>query len=115
MESFETVANLNLLIFAISETKTLAQAPFHRGINLSGWFQAENAHKIQFCKFTRKDFTEIKSLGYDVIRLPVNLHAMTSGLPDYMIDPPEREALNHLAWLYAQENLQQNYTCMGLG
>jgi len=64
-----------------------SQASFHRGINLTGWFQADNARKIQFRKFREKDFADIKSLGCDVIRLPINLHAMTSGAPDYTIDP----------------------------
>jgi endoglucanase len=64
-----------------------AQVPFHRGVNLTGWFQADNARKIQFRKFTKKDFVQIKSLGCDVIRLPINLHGMTSGSPDYTIDP----------------------------
>ncbi|MBK6963007.1 MAG: cellulase family glycosylhydrolase [Bacteroidales bacterium] len=72
-----------LLIMQVST----AQLPFHRGINLTGWFQASDAGYIQFRKFTFKDFTEIKSLGCDVIRLPVNLHDMTSGAPDYIIDP----------------------------
>jgi len=66
---------------------TWAQIPFHRGVNLTGWFQADNTRRIQFMKFCRKDFADIKSLGCDVIRLPVNLHAMTSGAPDYTIDP----------------------------
>ncbi|HEX7410517.1 MAG TPA: cellulase family glycosylhydrolase, partial [Bacteroidales bacterium] len=64
-----------------------AQVPFHSGVNLTGWFQADNARKIQFRRFTKKDFYDIKSLGCDVIRLPINLHGMTSGAPDYTIDP----------------------------
>ena len=64
-----------------------AQVPFHRGVNLTGWFQASAAQKIQFRKFTRKDFQDIKSLGSDAIRLPINLHDMTSGAPSYTIDP----------------------------
>lgn len=66
---------------------TPAQVPFHRGVNLTGWFQASDARKIQFRKFTKKDFVDIKSLGCDVIRLPINLHGMTAGAPDYTIDP----------------------------
>jgi endoglucanase len=60
-----------------------SQVPFHRGVNLTGWFQASTAQKIQFRKFTKKDFIEIKSLGCDVIRLPINLHGMTAGAPHY--------------------------------
>jgi endoglucanase len=72
-----------LMMFLVNH----AQVPFHHGVNLTGWFQADNARKIQFRKFTRKDFADIKSLGCDVIRLPINLHGMTAGVPDYKIDP----------------------------
>jgi endoglucanase len=77
---------LILFCFMISQ-ENLAQAPFQRGVNLTGWFQAENARKIQFRKFRKKDFIDIKGLGCDAIRLPVNLHGMTSGEPDFTIDP----------------------------
>ena len=61
--------------------------PFHRGVNLTNWFQANGAQQIPFTKFTKQDFINIKSLGSDVIRLPINLQAMTSGAPDYTFDP----------------------------
>lgn len=61
--------------------------PFKRGVNLTGWLQTSGARQIQFTKFTRQDFINIKSLGCDVIRLPINLHFMTGGAPAYTIDP----------------------------
>ncbi len=64
----------------------VAQIPFSRGVNLTNWFQSASAQEIQFTKFTKQDFINIKSLGFDVIRLPINLHAMTSGSPDYIIE-----------------------------
>jgi endoglucanase len=63
------------------------QAPFSRGVNLTGWFQANSVRQIQFNRYSRKDFENIKSLGCDVIRLPINLHFMTAGAPSYTIDP----------------------------
>ncbi|MBL0741978.1 hypothetical protein [Chryseolinea lacunae] len=60
----------------------LAQVPFSKGVNLTSWFQALGPRQIQFTRFTRKDFERIKSLGCDAIRLPINLHTMTSGAPD---------------------------------
>ncbi|MCX6224740.1 MAG: cellulase family glycosylhydrolase [Bacteroidia bacterium] len=63
------------------------QAPFSRGVNLTGWFQANSVRQIQFNRYTKKDFGNIKSLGCDVIRLPINLHFMTNGQPEYRIDP----------------------------
>lgn len=78
---------LIVLIFAFAFQMLYAQAPFSRGVNLTGWFQASGPRKIQFRKFTKKDFSDLKSLGCDVIRLPINLHAMTNGAPNYTIDP----------------------------
>lgn len=61
--------------------------PFHKGVNLNVWFEVPSAHQIQFTRYTKKDFENIKSLGADVIRLPINLHFMTSGAPSYILDP----------------------------
>ncbi|MBK9392068.1 MAG: cellulase family glycosylhydrolase [Bacteroidetes bacterium] len=69
------------IVFSVS-----GQAPFSRGVNLTSWFQTGNPRQIQFTKYTFKDFENIKSLGCDVIRLPVNMHSMTSGEPYYVID-----------------------------
>jgi endoglucanase len=64
-----------------------SQAPFSRGVNITNWFQTSNSHQIQLSKYSKKDFENIKSLGCDVIRLPINLFYMTNGKPDYTIDP----------------------------
>jgi endoglucanase len=77
----------NIILLSICIQFAVSQTPFKRGVNLTGWFQAGNARQIQFTKFTRKDFTNIKSLGCDVIRLPINLHNMTDGEPDYILEP----------------------------
>jgi endoglucanase len=64
-----------------------AEVPFSRGVNLTEWFQVSGLRAIQFTKFTKQDLINIQSLGCDVIRLPINLHAMTNGAPDYTPDP----------------------------
>jgi endoglucanase len=61
--------------------------PFNRGVNLTEWFQVNSAQQIQFSKYTKQDFENIQSLGCDVVRLPINLHYMTNGAPDYTLDP----------------------------
>ncbi|MEM9834104.1 MAG: cellulase family glycosylhydrolase [Bacteroidota bacterium] len=63
------------------------EVPFSRGVNLTNWFQVGSAQQIQFTRYTRQDFEQIKSLGCDVVRLPINLHFMTKGTPDYTVDP----------------------------
>ena len=84
-----TRSTLFLLIWMVSCVDSIvAQTPpFTQGVNLSTWFQAESAQAIPFTKFTKKDFENIQSLGCDVIRIPINLHAMTNGAPDYVPDP----------------------------
>ncbi len=79
---------LSLLLVSITVTSLSAQeVPFSRGINLTGWFQTGSAQQVQFTRYTKKDFEQIKSLGCDVIRLPINLHYMTNGAPNYVVDP----------------------------
>ena len=74
-----------------------AEAPFSRGVNLTNWLQAPNAQNVHFAKFGRADFAQIQQLGCDVVRLPINLHAMTSGPPDYRIDPLLYDFLDQIA------------------
>ena len=63
-----------------------SEIPFSKGVNLTGWLQTSAVTQIQFAKYSKQDFINIKNLGCDVIRLPVNLHAMTNGAPDYTVD-----------------------------
>lgn len=77
-----------IVIFLIMASAVWStEISFKRGVNFTNWLQASNARKIQFTKFTKQDLINIKSLGCDVIRLPINLHFMTDGEPNYTIDP----------------------------
>jgi len=60
---------------------------FSRGVNFSGWFEADSAQGIYFTKYIEQDFADVKKMGADVIRLPVKMHSMTNGAPDYKFDP----------------------------
>jgi len=62
-------------------------APFSKGVNFSAWFESNSAQSIPFTKYNKQDFADVKSLGVDVIRLPVKMHNMTGGAPDYKLDP----------------------------
>lgn len=77
---------ITALILSISG-HLYAQTSFNKGVNLTNWFQASSAKQIQFTKYTKQDLKNIKSLGADVIRLPLNLHFMTDGAPNYTISP----------------------------
>ncbi|MDR0301781.1 MAG: glycoside hydrolase family 5 protein [Treponema sp.] len=65
----------------------LASSPFEKGVNFSGWFESFSASSIPFTKYVEQDFVNVKSLGADVIRLPIRMHSMTGGQPDYTLDP----------------------------
>lgn len=79
--------------------------PFSRGVNLTEWFQTRSPRSIQLTRYTIEDFRDIKSLGADVIRLPINLHAMTSGEPDYTLDPLFLEFLDRAVDLAEETGL----------
>lgn len=81
---------LTLLLLMLMVTHSVAQTaqvPFSKGVNLTEWFQAGSPGQIDFSKYTYEDLVDVKSLGVDVIRLPINLHSMTLGAPDYELDP----------------------------
>lgn len=78
-------------IFILISNLALAQvhqAPFQRGMNLANWFENfSSISQIHFKLYTKKDFENIKSLGCDHIRLPLELFDMTGPAPDYALDP----------------------------
>ena len=78
---------LAVLLITVSQPLAAQSAPFSRGVNLSNWFQAGSPAEIDFERYTQRDLEQIRNLGCDVIRLPINLHNMTSGAPDYTLDP----------------------------
>ncbi|MCL2126789.1 MAG: glycoside hydrolase family 5 protein [Treponema sp.] len=61
--------------------------PFSKGVNFTKWFEAPSPGAIIFSRFTEQDFIDAKSIGVEVIRLPVKMHAMTGGPPSYALDP----------------------------
>lgn len=71
------LAALYLILISSSGHRLIAQvpAPFSRGVNLTNWFQSD-LDRLAFGKYDFRDFQEIKALGADVIRLPVDLRAM---------------------------------------
>ncbi|MDR1218449.1 MAG: glycoside hydrolase family 5 protein [Treponema sp.] len=66
-------------------------APFSKGVNFTEWFQSPSPQTIPFTKYTEETFEQAKSLGVDVVRLPLNLHSFTNGVAAgrsaYTLDP----------------------------
>jgi len=74
--------------YEIESPKTvLITTPFTRGVNFSGWFEDESAEAVIFTRYSEQDFADVKSLGVDVIRLPIRMHSMTGPGPEYKINP----------------------------
>jgi endoglucanase len=87
------------VLFIVIQLTSNSQNAFNKGVNLTGWFSAGSARSIPFYKYSKKDLENIKSLGCDVIRLPINLHFMTSGTPDYKVDTLLFQRLDQvIAW-----------------
>lgn len=64
------------------------QIPFKRGVNLADWLENFLAvSHIHFLKYTRQNFADIRSLGCDHIRLPLELLEMVGPAPEYTLDP----------------------------
>ncbi|MDR0320247.1 MAG: glycoside hydrolase family 5 protein [Treponema sp.] len=61
--------------------------PFSKGVNFSKWFESRTFNDIVFDKFTEQDFADLKSLGGDVIRLPVAFHNFTLGDKKHTLEP----------------------------
>jgi endoglucanase len=61
--------------------------PFSKGVNLTGWFETWSATEPQYSRYTEQDFINVKSLGADVIRLPITMHSMVGGAPNYTFNP----------------------------
>lgn len=68
------------------DQSSIHEVPFTNGVNLTNWFQASSPRQVDFSKYTKKDFENIQSLGANVIRLPINLHAMVGPAPEYKVD-----------------------------
>ncbi|MCL1813122.1 MAG: glycoside hydrolase family 5 protein [Treponema sp.] len=94
---FLSIAFIALVQTLPAQTKAagIPQAPFSKGINFSEWFEPRtNLEKknfsveyVDFTQYTEQDFIDVKRMGVDVIRLPIWFVEMSSGAPNYTIDP----------------------------
>jgi endoglucanase len=97
-----TLVALSISLFSLAPSVAQATpsaglppaAPFSRGVNLSQWFETSSPRAIRFSRYTDRDFKELREMGADVVRLPIYLHAMTLGKPDYTLDPLFLELLD---------------------
>jgi hypothetical protein len=50
-----------LLVAVAGVGKGAEELPFHRGVNLTDWLQGSSVKQVQFGRFTKQDFENIKS------------------------------------------------------
>lgn len=63
------------------------EIPFTRGVNFPKWFETRSIGEVEFNKYFEHDFADVKSLGADVIRLPVAVHNYFLDAQNNIIDP----------------------------
>ena len=79
------------------ETRRAVPAPFTKGVNFTNWLEHRRADQIFAEMFTKQDFISAKSLGCDVIRLPIHFEHLCEGIADYCIPDNIWEILDRVA------------------
>jgi aryl-phospho-beta-D-glucosidase BglC (GH1 family) len=67
-------------------SESLPTSEFKMGVNFNQWFEATGFQQIDFNKYKKKDFLNLKKMNGGIVRLPINFEAMTSGSPNYTIN-----------------------------
>ena len=74
-------------------------APFTKGVNFTNWLEFRRADQVNAEMFTRQDFMNAKSMGCDVIRLPIHFETLCEGMENYTIPESVFEILDKVeAW-----------------
>jgi len=67
--------------------KTPAVTTLTKGVNIGDWLDEDDSYYIQTTRYTKSDFEDIKSLGFDHIRLEINFETTDSPSPDFPLSP----------------------------
>lgn len=78
----------------VEEVVALKKIPFTKGLNLSDWFNVSEAYWFNPDTYTEKDFDQLKSLGIDVVRLPINFPIFMGQAPSYTFNQKMLTALD---------------------
>ena len=77
-----------LFCMLVSASGQVKDVPFSKGFNLHDWFENFNEiTNIKFKQFVRQDFEDMKALGCDHVRVPIEFFDATGPAPDFEIDP----------------------------
>lgn len=73
-------------VFAANPPRVKKTMPFTKGLNLSLWLEVRNNICWLSELFDRQDFEDIKSLGVEIVRIPIWFEEFSSGEPDYIVE-----------------------------
>ena len=62
-------------------------SPFTAGVNFTGWLEYQPADRVREDMYTRRDFENVRSLGCDVVRLPIHFERFCFAADEYRIPP----------------------------
>lgn len=96
---------MNVAVAAEHQIHQDQSSTFNKGVNLSNWFLANRAEEIKKDQYTLTDFVNIKSLGVDVIRLPVRLTSMTDESANHILSPVFFQKLDYALDLAEQTGI----------
>lgn len=78
------------LCLAVAKEKEVPKVqktmPFTKGLNLTGWLEGYNNSNWRSDLFGKQDFEDIKSLGVEIVRIPIFFEEFSSGSPDYIVE-----------------------------
>ena len=89
----------------VEEVVALKKIPFTKGLNLPDWFNVSEARWLNPDTYTEKDFDQLKSLGIDVVRLPINFPVFMDQARAYTFDPKMLTALDKAVELAAARGI----------
>ena len=71
-------------------------APFKKGVNLTNWLEHRPVEQVDENLFSKKDFENIKSMGCDVVRLPIHFERFCFAENEYKIPEKIWGILDHV-------------------
>lgn len=82
--------------------KTAISAPFSKGVNFTNWLEYRPTDQIREDMFGLQDFKDIKSLGCDVVRIPIHFEQFCHEDDGYKIPEKILKIMDNIA-VWAEE------------
>ena len=79
------------------ETRKAIPAPFTKGVNFTNWLEHRSTDQVHGDMFTKQDFMHAKSLGCDVIRLPIHFERFCEEAEGFVIPDKIWQILDRVA------------------